>query len=233
MPHMNTRRAGTFIVIEGADGSGKGTHTELLITALQQEGYRVMKQDFPRYYTSVFGKLIGEALRGEHGDFLKMSPYLSSLPYALDRMSASTEMKAALKKGTVIISNRFTPSNIAFQAAKLKKGEERNRFIKFLEHVEYEEGGVPRPDLVIFLDVPPRIAHRLIAHKEGRTYMKGKGSHDSYEKDREYQKQVYKVYLELAKNHHHWIKINLTKNGKMLSKEENHAKILNVVKKYL
>jgi dTMP kinase len=108
MQIMNThtrkrKQTGKLIVIEGADGAGKATHTALLIEALLKQGYKVTTQDFPRYYTSVYGRLIGEALRGEHGDFLKMSPYLSSLPYALDRMSASKEMKDALKKGTIII----------------------------------------------------------------------------------------------------------------------------------
>lgn len=234
MPNMNTQtKKGKLIVIEGADGSGKATHTDLLIEALVARGYKVVKQDFPRYYTSTFGKLIGEALRGEHGDFLKMSPYLSSLPYVLDRMGASKEMKETLEKGTIIISNRFTPSNIAFQAAKIKKGKARTEFIQFLERVEYEEGGVPRPDLVVFLDVPTKISHKLIAEKTGRSYLKGKGTHDVHEKDKKYQEEVYKVYLDLVKTRPDWVRIDLTKKGKMLSKEENHKRVLEVVDKFL
>ena len=234
MQNMNTdKRKGLLIVIEGADGAGKATHTELLIEALIRDGHKVMKQDFPRYYTSVFGKLIGEALRGDHGDFLKMSPYLSSLPYALDRMSASKEMKEALEEGTIIISNRFTPSNIAFQAAKLPKGKKRTDFIKFLEHIEYTEGGVPKPDLVVYLNVPTEIAQKLIIEKGVQKYMNKKGTHDQYEKDKEYQREVARVYMDLAKSRKDWVSVELSKKGKMLSKEENHKKVLGVVKKYL
>lgn len=229
---MKTKK-GMLIVIEGADGSGKATHAELLIAALTKQGYKVMKQDFPRYYTSIYGKLIGEALHGDHGDFLKMSPYLSSLPYALDRMSASKEMKKAMEKGTIIISNRFTPSNLAFQAAKLKKGKARNDFIQFLEQVEYIEGGVPKPDLVVYLNVPTDVAQKLILQKGIQKYMKGKGTHDQYEKDKEYQKEVSRVYMDLAKARKDWVLIDLTKKGEMLSKEENHKKVLKVVEKYL
>jgi dTMP kinase len=115
----------------------------------------------------------------------------------------------------------------------LKRGKEREKFIQFLEHIEYEEGGVPRPDLVVYLDVPTQIAQKLIAQKGVQKYMKGKGTHDQYEKDKKYQKEVSTVYLDLAQTRPDWVRVDLTKKGEMQSKEENHKQILKVVEEFL
>ncbi len=71
-----------FIVLEGGDGSGKGTQAELLRKTLEQSTVVTMF-DFPRYDGSFFGALVGRALKGELGDFKGLSPYLASLPYMI------------------------------------------------------------------------------------------------------------------------------------------------------
>src|SRR5258708_1619076 len=186
---------GKLIVIEGADGSGKATQARLLSRALEEYG-PVASYEFPRYKQSEFGRLIGRSLTGEFGDFLNLSPYLSSLPYMLDRARAKYLLIESLKEGNVVC-DRYTPSNIAFQSAKLKPAE-RKEFITFLERAEYEELGLPAPDLVVYLSVPTSITSELLLKKEKRAYI-GVGEKDQYEKNVEYQQEAMNIYRDLSK----------------------------------
>ncbi len=186
-----------IFVIEGGDGSGKGTQLKLLSDVLKNKGHVIAEYDFPQYEGSTFGKLCGEALKGAHGDFRNMSPYLASLPYTLDRLSAREKMVNDLKRG-IVLCNRYTPSNVAYQSSKLK-GVKKEEFITFLERAEYEEFGLPKPTKVIYLYVPPKNSHALVAKKEARTYLGNKkNARDQHEKDLSFQRAVSKTYLDLA-----------------------------------
>lgn len=221
---MKTHK-GKLVVVEGADGSGKGTQVSLLIDALQKRGTKVTVFDFPQYETSLFGEIVGKALKGAFGDFKNMSPYLASLPFTLDRLSAKEAIVQALRKG-VVICNRYTPSNVAYQAAKFA-GKEQKEFISFLEQAEYGELGLPRPDMVMYLYVPPAISYELVKQKEARSYLSGKkGAQDQHESDRSYQDSVVKTYLKLAKQRVDWNVITCTKKGKLLSREEIHDMVM-------
>lgn len=226
---MSMKKSNKFIILEGGDGSGKGTQTKLLIEALQAEGQSVKTFDFPQYESSLFGKLCGEALKGMHGDFLGLSPYLASLPYTLDRVSARDTLNSAIKTSTVIC-NRYTPSNVAYQAAKLS-GKAKKDFINFLEKAEYGELGLPEPDAVIYLYVPGKVAHALVAQKETRGYLGKKGARDVHEKSTSYQEKVIQTYLSLAKTRKNWHVVRCVERGKLLSREEIHARIRAVVSK--
>ncbi|EKD80563.1 MAG: nucleoside 2-deoxyribosyltransferase, partial [uncultured bacterium] len=81
---MNHRK-GKLIVIDGTDGSGKGTQTELLLKYLDEHKKKNKYIDFPRYYTSFHGQMVGRYLKGEFGGLNSASPYLTSLFYAMDR----------------------------------------------------------------------------------------------------------------------------------------------------
>jgi dTMP kinase len=226
-------RKGKLIVLEGGDGSGKGTQTRLLIDALAKAGVNLQEFDFPRYEGSSFGKLCGEALKGLHGDFRNMSPYISSLPYVLDRVSAKNTLEQALEKGTVIC-NRYTPSNIAYQSAKLS-GKEKQDFIKFIEDAEYKELGLPKPDLVIYLYVPIEMSQKLIGKKKARSYLGKQGSRDQHEQDVAYLVRAVQTYLELAEKYkrQNWHVVDCLEKGVMLSRDEIHRKIFGIVQKYL
>jgi len=117
-------KKGKFIVIEGADGSGKATQAELLGDYFKQKGTGMEIFSFPRYDKGRSGRLMGELLRGDHGDFMAVSPYMSSLPYVINRVAARQELKAALDSGKVVICDRYLPSNLAHQSAKLKTEDE-------------------------------------------------------------------------------------------------------------
>ena len=221
---------GKLIVIEGGDGSGKATQGALLLEFLKTKG-KVGYFDFPQYGKTVFGDLTGRCLKGDYGDFLHISPYLSSLPYMLDRASAKDDILAALGKGNVVC-NRYVTSNLGFQAAKLK-GKERRDIIEFLEKGEYEDIGLPRPDLVIYLEVPHRVASAFVLKKDVRGYLGCEKAKDQHEADAGYQKEVAKVYKELAKERPGWRIISCVRNGKTLTPEAIHKQVLAVVKKHL
>jgi len=218
-----------LIIIEGGDGSGKETQSKLLLKYLSKKG-KVSYFDFPQYEKTVFGKLTGKCLAGDFGDFLHLSPYLSSLPYMLDRATAKEAILSALKKGNVVC-NRYTPSNIGFQAAKLS-GKERALFIKFLERGEYEEIGMPRPDLVLYLDVSKEVASELVLKKKKRGYLGEEGIKDQHEKDLPYQEKVAEVYRSMAKSRKNWQIISCVKNGNILPIDSIHEKIISVIEKY-
>ncbi len=208
---------GKLIAIEAGDGSGKTVQTELLVRALQAKG-PVTRFDFPRYETAS-GKFVRECLQGVYGDFLHLSPYFAGLPYMIDRMNARGELYHALYQGH-IVCNRYVPSNIVHQSAKVE-GEERNKVIAFMEKMEYETLALPRPDIVIYLYVPASIA---------ATFIRGDGgARDQYEQDLSYQERVGEVYRALSQERKDWTMIECVKDGKLLSKEEIHKKIMAAV----
>src|SRR5262245_51892314 len=100
------KRAGTFIVIEGTDGSGKGTQFDLLCERLRQAGYDIATFDFPQY-GSPSSYFVKQYLNGEYGTSADVGPYTASLFYALDRYEAAPKIREALDKGRIVVSNRF------------------------------------------------------------------------------------------------------------------------------
>ncbi len=218
-----------LIVLEGGDGSGKATQGKLLLEYLKKNG-TVSYFDFPQYGKTVFGDLTGRCLSGDFGDFVHMSPYLSSLPYMLDRACAKDAIISALEKGNVVC-NRYTTSNIGFQAAKLE-GKEREELIRFLEKGEYEELGLPKPDVVMYLDVPREVASALVLKKEKRDYLGEGGVKDQYEKDIPYQEKVAEVYRSLSEERENWHIVSCSENGTIFSPETIREKIAEILKKY-
>lgn len=220
-----------LIVIEGGDGAGKGTQAKLLIETLKKCDINVALKDFPRY-DQLFGGMCGKALKGSFGDFLALHPVIASALYTLDRVSAREELFQILEKN-ILISNRYTPSNVAYQAAKLQ-GVEKTEFIRYLEHAEYEVLGLPKPDLVIYLRVPVEISQGLIAKKDPREYLDGgKGVKDQYEADCAYQQRVANTYLELAEGRLDWQVVECTKEGIMRTPEDIHEEVFIIVKNVL
>lgn len=224
-----SKRKGKLVVIDGTDGSGKGTQTELLLKYLDQHEIPNKYIDFPRYYTSFHGKMVGRYLAGEFGSLESASPYLSSLFYAMDRLTARDEIVDWLEEGNTVIANRYTTSSMAFQTARVEK-DKQEEFLRWLYSMEYKEHKLPKEDLVIFLYVPVEMSQKLIEKKEKREYTKGKKK-DVYEANVEYQKNVLKLYMELAKRYKHWEVIEcVDAKGKLLSIEAVHKKIMKTLK---
>ena len=218
------KRKGKLIVIDGGDGSGKATQSELLSAYLKKQGNHVKYMDFPRYYQSFHGRVVGRFLTGEFGTLDAVSPYLASLAYAFDRASAKDEMDEWLSKGGIILSNRYATSSMAHQAAKLPE-EKRKEFISWVDEMEYKVHKIPREDIVIYLYVPWKIGSELTLKKESRKYVGGKL--DIAEMDMKHRKETEHTYLKLAKERKNWMLITcVSTDGKLLSKESIHKKIV-------
>lgn len=227
-------RKGKLVVIDGTDGSGKGTQTEKLLEYLEKKGKSNKYIDFPRYYTSFHGKMVGRYLSGEFGSLESASPYLTSLFYAMDRLTARDEIIDWLEEGSTIVANRYTTSSMAFQTARMPKND-RETFLKWLYDMEYKEHKLPKEDLVIFLYVPVEISQKLLDKKadtSARRYTKGKKK-DINEANVEYQKEVLRLYLDLAKRNKNWEVIKcVDSKGKLLSIEKVHEKVVKALKKH-
>lgn len=224
-------KKGKFIVIEGTDASGKTTQLKLLKEKLQSITDQIAVADFPRYYDSPFGKLVGEFLAGEHGKFRDISPYLALMPYMLDQYTWSRDVgKPFLEKGGFIVSNRYFTSNV-HQIAKLD-GDGKERYRTWLWPLGYDHLGLIKPDLVIFLDVPPEIGRKLNKEKTKRDYLNGK-KEDEAEKDYEHQERSYAEYLYTLEKFPYWVKVGCIADAKLESASKIHEKVWNEVNKLI
>jgi dTMP kinase len=184
-----------LVVIEGIDGSGKGTQSARLRDRLTTRGLRTGLLSFPRYDATFFGQRIGDFLNGRFGQLNEVDPFLASLLYAGDRLESKTELMQQLSVCDVLILDRYVPSNIAHQAGK-KTGEARRELVGWIEKIEYELFGLPRPDLVVLLDTPTEVSQEFIARKAQRTYTTQAA--DMQESDTSYLSRVRTAYCELA-----------------------------------
>ncbi|HSX34735.1 MAG TPA: thymidylate kinase [Candidatus Saccharimonadales bacterium] len=208
------QRPGTFIVIEGTDGSGKGTQFELLCERLRQAGYEVATFDFPQYGnpSSYFVK---QYLNGEYGGVSAVAPYTASLFYALDRYEAAPKIKQALDAGKIVISNRFTGSSMGHQGTKFRTPEERRGYFIWLDNLEFEMLKIPRPDISFVLRVPADVAEDLIDKKGDREYTSKK--RDIHEASRSHLEQSVEVYDDLTQLFpRDFQRIDCVRGGKML-----------------
>lgn len=222
-------KPGKLIVIDGTDGSGKGTQFDLLLKRLQKEDIDVQTKDFPQYGKKSAG-IIEEYLNGKYGSSEEVGPYRASIFFAIDRYDASFEMKEWLKAGSIVLCNRYVTANMAHQGGKIKDKSERKRYFDWLKELEFETFGIPKPDLNIFLHVPPEIAVKLIEKKGHRDYIGGEGK-DLHEADMKHQQDTEKVFLELAELLPNTYVIECAPNGKLLTPEEIHKKIWDIVQK--
>lgn len=218
---MEGRQKGKFIVIEGTDGSGKTVQFERLILSLP-EGTKIGTLDFPQYneQSSYF---VRQYLTGKYGG--DVGPYAASVLFAVDRFDVKLKTLQWIEEGRLIVSNRYVASNMAHQGAKIEGRREREKFYRWLRELEYKIFGLPKPDLNVFLYVPPEISFELIAQKRSREYLNGQ-KRDLHESDLEYQKRASLVYLEIAElfPDDFWV-IECAPDGKLLSPEEIHEKV--------
>ena len=220
------QQTGKLVVIDGADGAGKATQTEMLLKYLKKNKIKNKYISFPRYKTSFHGDLIGRFLKGEFGGNRDVSPYLASLAFALDRLTARDEMIEWLEEGNLVVSDRYTSANV-HQAGKMPKDKQED-FIKWLYDMEYKEHKLPKEDIVLFLHVPAEISQKLLDHKSKKK--NNNGEKDVAEKDLEHQKESIAMYHRFAKKYKHWVIIDCVEDGKLLSKTKIHNKIIEVLK---
>ena len=206
-----------FLAIEGIDGSGKGTQSARLCERLRQAGKSVSLFSFPRYSETFFGRLVGEFLNGAYGTLDQVHPQLVSLLFAGDRFESRGLLQQALETQDVVVCDRYVPSNVAHQASK-RNGAERTELSHRILQIEYEVFGLPRPDLVLLLDMPAERAQQLVAKKAARTYTTQAA--DIQEADGGYLKGVREVYLELARSEPNWHVVSGCRDDEIRSLDE-------------
>lgn len=219
-----------LIDIEGIDGSGKGTQARLLCDRLTREGISHRLISFPRYDTTFFGRVIGEFLNGKFGTLEEVDPFLASLLFAGDRYESRDVLREALQSSSVIVLDRYVPSNIAHQAAK-RDGTERRELIGRILHLEYEIYQLPRPEAVLLLDLPVKVAQELVSRKAARSYTDQTA--DIQEADSNYLGKVRDVYQELAHTEPNWRVVPCTDGQGLRVMEAIGDEIWNVVQMQL
>ncbi|HYF29237.1 MAG TPA: thymidylate kinase [Candidatus Paceibacterota bacterium] len=223
-------KKGVFIVLDGNDGSGKATQTELLNQALAEKGIESVKLDFPAYDRNLFGALVGECLAGKHGDFLHLDPKIASPLYALDRLESTPSIKEALSAGKVVLADRFASSNQIHQGGKIEDEAEREAFLLWLEQMEHEVLGIPRPDAIIYLKVPVETSLALLTEKRAqKNAALGEAARDMVEEDRRYLERSHETANWLASREANWHIIDCAENGGMRTREDIHAEVLIII----
>jgi dTMP kinase len=187
---------GFFVVLEGIDGSGKGTQAAKLAETAVAEGRTVASFSFPLYDDNPFSRAIGQYLNGELGSLDEVHPALSALLYACDRFHARPDLERAIEQCDLVVCDRYVASNLAHQGSQLTGGE-RERFLAWLGEVEYGEFRLPKPDLVVLLDAHPKLARELVAKKGARSYTSLEA--DILESDEAHGDASREIYLELAR----------------------------------
>jgi len=234
---------GRFIVLDGNDGSGKATQTRLLAERLTKEKIPLETFDFPSYNRNFFGTMLADCLSGKCGDFVHLDPKIASVLYALDRFEETPRIKQALSDGKVVITDRFSSSNQIHQGGKIDDTKAREDFLIWLDGMEHATLGLPRPDAVLYFDVPLEISLALLEEKRAvkNPSVLGAGTNspsdktwgsnvkDVVEKDRQYLAQSYEAAKWLASRQPNWHVIQCADNGVMRSREAIHEDVYRVV----
>jgi len=216
-----------LIVIEGVDGSGKQTHTDKIFHKLISEGKKIKKINFPDYNSnsSALVKMYLEGCFGKNPN--DVSPYAASSFYAVDRVASYlTSWKDDIQKGKIILADRYTTSNAVHQAGKLK-GKERDKYLKWLFDFEYNILGLPAPDLVVFLNMPPQYAAQLINGRKNKA--NGFSQKDIHETDISYLEKSYNNALYIAKKFN-WHIVDCICNGHIRPIDEINNEIYKLIK---
>lgn len=200
---------GKLVVLEGVDASGKTTQYELLQQRLQAEGIPFMPITFP-CYDSPSSAPVRMYLEGELGRSpTDVNAYAASALYAVDRfVSYKTTWGAFYEAGGLVLAARYTTSNAVHQAVKLPI-EEREAYFSWLYDFEFTSMGLPRPDEVLFLDVPPAISLRLLAERRDST-----GQRDIHEEDPAYLTRCYDAAVDAA-DYYGWRRVQCTRGERL------------------
>ena len=217
---------GKFIAIDGLDGSGKGTQSEKLVDKLISEGKKVKILSFPMYESdsSLFVKMYLEGKLGNKPS--DTNAYTASMFFACDRyISYATDWKKDIEDpDTYVVANRYTTANAVHQLSKLPE-EEWEEFLSWLWDFEFTKLGLPEPDLVLYLELPPSISLSLVKSRSDSTGQKM----DIHEKDTDYMAKCYDAALYSCKKLG-WARITCHKDGKIRTREDIFEEIYNKVK---
>jgi dTMP kinase len=212
---------GKLIVIEGLDGSGKSTQLELLPQGLKEKGIECRSVSFPNYNDDS-SALVKMYLAGQFGSKPgDVNAFAASCFYACDRYASfKKDWGNYYSNGGIIVSGRYTTSNAVHQCSKLPE-DQWESFLSWLYDFEYSKLGIPKPDKVIFLDMPTEVSQKLL----DKRYSADGGKKDIHECDVDYLNICRKAALFTAE-YSGWVKIPCAKDGQPRTIDEIAADIL-------
>lgn len=223
-------KMGILIAIDGVDASGKQTQTELLYERLSKET-DVSLVSFPMY-NNPSSTLVKMYLNGDFGaDPKSVNAYAASIFFASDRYATyKTTWGKDYKSSKIIIADRYVSSNMIHQAGKIEDVSEKERFLEWQFDLEYNKLGLPRPDITIFLDMPPEWGAKLMAERANK--ITGEKAKDIHENNGKYLEQSYRNALFVAEKYN-WDKISCIYDGGIKKIEDIHEEIYSKVKDIL
>ena len=215
--------SGFIINIEGTDGSGKATQATKLAAALKEKGFDVMEKSFPNYDSPSSGP-VKMYLAGEIGDSADCVNYKqASVLFAVDRLCT---MRTKDYENKILVLDRYTPSNMIHQCCKIKSVEKQIEFLDWIDDFEFNFLELPRPNLIIFLDMPLEKSLEL-AHS--RKDLKAGTKKDIHEQDPDYMKRAYQTGKSVALKFGWTIIKCVDENNNIKSIDEIHQEILSCV----
>lgn len=218
---------GILIAIDGVDASGKQTQTELLKKRLLDNGKDIKAVSFPAY-DNPSSTLVKMYLNGDFGEKPSdVNAYATSVLFASDRFATyRTDWGEAYNNGTIILADRYVSSNLIHQASKIDNEEEKNKFLVWLDDLEYNVFGLPRPDVTIFLDMPPEYGARLMKDRFNKS--NGDSKKDIHESDFSYLEKSYNNAVYVAEKFG-WKRISCVNDGEIRTVEEINNDIYSII----
>lgn len=215
---------GKLIVFEGTDGSGKSTQFRLMTQRLKNEGIDFRTIVFPQY-SEPSSSLIRMYLGGEFGERPSdVNAYAASTFYAVDRFASYRKVwRDYYHDGGLLLSDRYTTSNAVHQASK-EPPERREDFFRWLYDLEYRCMELPKPDLVLYMDVPTELTGQMLRRREELTHTHA----DIHEQNMDYLRRCRETGLQAA-NFYGWTIVRCAADGEMRSIEEIHNEIYGLI----
>lgn len=222
-----------LFVIEGIDGAGKSTQIRMLSNYLSEHDLPYKYLHFPRTEAPFFGELVARFLRGEFGSLSEVNPWLVAMLYAGDRKDASEQIREWLNEGYIVLLDRYTFSNVAYQCAKLDDIDERNKLMEWILDLEFNHFRIPRPDINLFLDVPFSFTEKkLSSRRQGcdRDYLSG--AKDIHEESLSFQRKVRDMYRQIPERDGSMTIVDCSDgHGNMLPPDTIFSNILSIIMK--
>ncbi|MGI5976492.1 MAG: dTMP kinase [Candidatus Limivicinus sp.] len=219
---------GKLIVLEGIDGSGKSAQYRRLCERMEKDKIAYNHIVFPRY-DKESSALIRMYLGGEFGSHPDdVNAYAASTFYAVDRFASyRSDWGKKYEEGGIILSDRYTTSNAVHQGSKLSDAE-LPAFFDWLSDFEFVKMGLPKPDVVIYLDVDIETSLRRMESRRVRTNTRA----DIHEKDVSYLTRSLRTARKAA-DYFGWISVPFMKDGLERDVDEKNLEIYNIVRSYL
>lgn len=214
-----------LIIIEGLDGCGKSTQTALIEEYFKKENVAFKKIKLPDY-DSPSSTLVKMYLGGEFGrDADSVNAYAAGAFYAVDRFASyKLGWKKDYEDGTLILADRYATSNSIYQMEKLEPSQ-WDEYLDWSADFEYNKIGIPKPDLVIYLDMPVEISQRLMTSR----YNGDENKKDVHEANVAFLNRCRASALYAAEKQG-WVVINCSDGVNPLPVKEIHNKIVQYVK---